>query len=75
MTHARVQLNGRDLGLYVVIEGMNKRFLKQHFPSANGNLYEGYLQDIDTTLDQDNGETTDQADVRALIDRLCHSRS
>ena len=67
VTHARVQLNGRDLGLYVVIEAMNKRFLKQHFPSAKGNLYEAYLQDIDAPLEQDNGETSDQADVRALL--------
>ena len=56
VTHARVQLNGKDLGLYVVIEAMNKRFLKQHFSSAKGNLYETCMQDIDGPLDQDNGE-------------------
>jgi hypothetical protein len=67
VTHARVRLNGRDLGLYVVIEAMNKRFLKQHFQSAKGNLYEAYVQDINTRMDQDNGEGTDQADVRALV--------
>lgn len=67
VTHARVQLNGKDLGLYVVIEAMNKRFLKQHFSSAKGNLYETYVQDIDGPLDQDNGESTDQADVRTLV--------
>lgn len=68
VTHARVQLNGSDLGLYVVIEAMNKRFLKQHFSSAKGNLYETYVQDIDGPLDQDNGESTDQADVRTLVE-------
>jgi hypothetical protein len=67
VTHARVQLNGRDLGLYVVIEAMNKRFLKQHFSSAKGNLYEAYLQDIDGRLEQDNGEPSDQSDVRSLL--------
>ncbi|HYV26563.1 MAG TPA: CotH kinase family protein [Candidatus Eisenbacteria bacterium] len=66
VTHARVKLNGRDLGLFVAIEGMNKRFLKQHFKSPKGNLYEGYLQDIDSKLDQDNGDNTSQADVREL---------
>src|SRR5688572_9488200 len=55
------------LGLYVVIEAMNKRFLKQHFLSAQGNLYEAYLQDIDSPLEQDNGEPADQSDVRALV--------
>lgn len=67
VTHARVILNGRDLGLYVVIEAMNKRFLKQHFLSAQGNLYEAYLQDIDSELEQDNGEPGDQSDVRTLV--------
>jgi spore coat protein H len=67
VTHARVRLNGRDLGLYVVIEAMNKRFLKEHFLSAKGNLYEAYLQDIDSHLEQDNGEPGNQSDVRALV--------
>jgi len=67
VTHAKVILNGRDLGLYVVIEAMNKRFLKQHFTSSNGNLYEAYLQDIDGRLEQDNGEATDKSDIRALL--------
>ena len=66
VTHARVALNGRDLGLYVAIEAMNKPFLKRHFSNTKGNLYEGYLADIDTRLDQDNGQETSQADVRAL---------
>jgi hypothetical protein len=73
VTHARVQLNGRDLGLYVVIEAMNKRFLKRHFPSGKGNLYETYVRDIDSRMDQDNGEVTDQADVRALVE-ACSKR-
>src|SRR4029434_4821160 len=66
VTHARVRLNGRDLGLYVVIEAMNKDFLKRHFGSGKGNLYEGYLQDIDERLEQDNGDDETQADLRAL---------
>ena len=66
VTHARVRLNGRDLGLYVVIEAMNKDFLKRQFGSGKGNLYEGYLQDVRGRLEQDNGEDESQADVRAL---------
>jgi spore coat protein CotH len=34
--HALVNLNGRQLGLFVLIEGVNKQFLKRHFKSANG---------------------------------------
>ena len=66
VTHARVRLNGRDLGLYVVIEAMNKDFLKRHFGSGKGNLYEGYLQDVHGRLEQDNGDDQTQADLRAL---------
>jgi len=62
-----VMLNGRDLGLYVAIEGMNKHFLKRHFKDSKGNLYEGYLRDIDRRLDQDAGPDTTQADVSALL--------
>src|SRR5262249_15051297 len=66
VTHARVSLNGRDLGFYVLIEAMNKTFLKQHFKNANGNLYEGYAKDIDQTLEHDGGPPSDQSDLRAL---------
>ena len=68
VTHAYVQLNGRDLGLYVVVEAINKDFLRQHFKSPKGNLYEAYLADIDSNMDQDNGEGTDQADRKALLE-------
>ncbi|MCC6232346.1 MAG: CotH kinase family protein [Verrucomicrobiales bacterium] len=47
-THATVIVNGRDLGLYVMVEGWTKGFLKRHFPDTDGNLYEGgFLQDFD----------------------------
>ena len=68
VTHARVEFNGRKLGLYVLIEAMNKTFLKQHFRSAKGNLYEAYLADIDSKMDQDNGTNTTQADVKKLLE-------
>ena len=64
--HARVHLNGQDLGLYVVFEAMNKQFLKQHFADASGNLYEAYLGDVDGRMEQDSGSDTSMNDVRAL---------
>ena len=67
VTHARVSLNGRELGLYVLIEAMNKAFLKDHFSDASGNLYEGYSRDIDQKLEQDGGVPGDQSDLRALV--------
>jgi len=67
VAYARVLLNGHDLGLYVAIEGMNKHFLKRFFKKADGNLYEGYLADLDGRLEQDGGAVKDRADVRALL--------
>jgi len=69
VTHAFVEFNGRPLGLYVLVEAMNKDFLKQHFESTKGNLYEAYLADIDSVMDQDGGTTnTDQADRKQLVE-------
>ena len=49
--HAFVTLNGRELGLYVLVEGFDKEFLKRHFKRADGAFYEGgVLQDIDRPL-------------------------
>jgi hypothetical protein len=65
--HARVELNGRDLGFYVLAEAMNKTFLRQHFRNPDGNLYEGYARDITGPLEQDSGESSAQEDVRRLL--------
>src|SRR5687768_10931315 len=67
VTHARVELNSRDLGLYVLVEAMNKDFLRRHFKSAEGNLYEGSARDINKTLEQDNGKDTSQADLKRVL--------
>jgi spore coat protein H len=67
VTFATVELNERDLGFYVLIEAMNKVFLRQHFRNPNGPLYEAYAKDIDRTLDQDSGQPSDQADVKRLL--------
>lgn len=66
-TYARIELNGRDLGFYVFVEGINKVFLKLHFESSKGNLYEALHQDIDEMLEQDNGVYKDQRDRIALV--------
>ncbi|MDB5386242.1 MAG: hypothetical protein JWM11_1888 [Planctomycetaceae bacterium] len=68
VTHARVWLNGRDVGLYVVKEGFDKRFLKRHFADPNGNLYDGgFLQDVDVDLEKDSGTgPDDRSDLHAL---------
>lgn len=66
-TFARMEFNGRDAGLYVVSEAMNKDFLSRYFKKSKGNLYEGSNTDVTDTLDKDSGDdSTDQKDVKTL---------
>jgi serine/threonine protein kinase len=67
-THAFVEFNGRQLGLYVLVEAANSDFLTQHFRNGRGNLYEGYMQDIDQPLDQDGGPDNSQQDLKKLLE-------
>lgn len=58
--HALVTLNGRDLGLYVLLEGANKQFLKRYFKNAKGNLYDGgFVSDISDSLHVNSGDDRD----------------
>lgn len=70
VTHARVWLNDRDVGLYVLKEGFDETFLKRHFSDATGNLYDGgFLQDVDVDLEKDSGKgPDDHSDVKALLE-------
>jgi len=70
VTHARVWLNNRDVGLYVLKEGFDKTFLQRHFEESDGNLYDGgFVQDIDTELEKDSGKgPDDRSDLIALLE-------
>ena len=66
---ARVELNGRDLGLYVLVEGWDKPFLKRHFAHATGNLYDGgSVRDVDSELITNVGNPKNQQDRIALCE-------
>ncbi|HEY6226077.1 MAG TPA: CotH kinase family protein [Verrucomicrobiae bacterium] len=69
VTNARFWLNGRDLGMYVVVEGFTKDFLRRYFKDTKGNLYDGgFCQDIDSNLERDSGEGDDtKADLKAVV--------
>lgn len=46
-THAKIELNGRDLGLYVLREGVDRKFLHRCGLDSSGALYQGtYVTDI-----------------------------
>ena len=68
VTRAKLELNGRSLGLYVVSEGFTEEFLSQYFKNPRGNLYDNDAgHDVDEPLDRDSGKgPNDQTDLRAL---------
>ena len=68
--HARVFLNGRDLGLYVLTEGWNKQFLHRYFKDATGNLYDcGFAGDLSSPRMHVNSgdDPTNQVDRTTLV--------
>lgn len=75
--NARVWINGRDRGFYVVKEGFNRDFLQRTFTGkeSKGNFYDGaFLRDIDQDLEKDFGEgPDDHSDLHALV-AACRER-
>jgi hypothetical protein len=74
---AKVELNGRDLGLRVMIEGWGKQFLKRYFKNVKGNLYDGgFVEDINDRLEVNSGDNPqDHSGLLALISALEENRS
>ncbi len=68
ISHARVWLNNRDLGIYVFKEGFDPTFLANYFDKATGNLYDGgFCREIDQPLEKDSGSgPADHSDLKAL---------
>ncbi|MBI2949369.1 MAG: CotH kinase family protein [Verrucomicrobia bacterium] len=67
--HARVELNGRPLGFYVLKEGFTESFIARHFKRADGNLYDpegGH--DVDQRLKRILGR--DSEDDQTALKRL-----
>ena len=53
---AKVYLNGSYWGLYLIVEQVNKTFLKQHFADNDGNLYK-CIDNTDLTWQGSNQST------------------
>ena len=45
-TFATVTVNGKNLGVYSHLEGIDSTFLKRHFGNDSGNLYEAQISDF-----------------------------
>ncbi len=71
VAHARVELNSRQLGLYVLKEGVTEDFLGGYFTRVDGNLYDtDWGHDVNTRMKRLSGPADDdaQADLKALAD-------
>lgn len=70
--HATVLINDRDLGLYVLVEGYNKDFLRRYFSQVKGNLYDGgFCQEVHPRLDTNSGDyPKDRSDLEQLLAAL-----
>ncbi len=71
ISHARVHLNGRNLGLYVLKEGFTEDFLGGSFQRTDGNLYDNDSgHDVDQVMHRNLGRHSrgDQSDVIALAE-------
>lgn len=70
VAHAWVELNGRNLGLYVLKEAFTEGFMARHFERADGNLYEaqaGGPCDVTDPLKRNLGRgVEDGSDLRRL---------
>lgn len=66
--HAKVTLNGKTLGLYVLVEGWNKQFLSRYFKNTKGNLYDGgFIKDVGDDIAVNSGDSPeDTSDRKAL---------
>ncbi|MFM7248919.1 MAG: CotH kinase family protein [Planctomycetaceae bacterium] len=67
--HARVILDDRDLGVYVLKEALDRDFLERHFDRPDGNLYDGNGVDLDGLAERDEGRIGPPgADVARLVE-------
>ena len=62
VTYARVWINDRDLGLFVLKEGFDDVFLKWSFADHRGTLYEGAHRDVDNGLPERANKAKKNAD-------------
>jgi hypothetical protein len=76
VAHATVSLNGRALGVYVLVEGWNKQFLKRHFADVSGNFYERGPggKEVTEAMEVKSGrEPEDRSALAALVEAMNES--
>ena len=73
--YAHLTINGRDMGVFVHVESLDKEFLERRFDDATGRFYEGTLSDfrpefMGTFELKTNDVADDRADLAAVTDAL-----
>ena len=67
-THAFVEINGRDLGLYVVKEAFTRDFLGAFFKNTDGDIYDGgFCAEVNENTEKDQGDPKDKVAIKELI--------
>ena len=67
-SHAFVEFNGRDLGLFVVKEAFTEDFLSAFFKNTDGDLYDGgFCAEINENMEKDKGDPKDKTALKELI--------
>ena len=67
-SHAFVEVNGRDLGLYVVKEAFTDDFLSAFYKNTDGDLFDGgFCQEINENMEKDKGDPKDKTAIKELI--------
>ena len=72
---ARVEVNGKDYGVYAHVDSIKKPFLADRFSSDEGNLYEATVSDFRTIFrgtweKKTNTKEDDWSDLDAAVDAL-----
>lgn len=65
VNHARVRVNGQDMGLYMNIEHVDKEFVEDRFADPTGNLYKDGRE---LKTNEDINDISDLRNLRKLID-------
>jgi spore coat protein CotH len=68
--HARVTVNGEDLGVYTHVDSMNKPFLRLYFADEDGALFEGQIGDFTDAFLDGIQSKTEEAPERELLAAL-----
>ena len=76
VTHATVSLNGRRLGLYVLVEGWNKQFLRRHFQDPDGALFEPpFRTDVTGRLELKSGQSDEGLRALGAVEAALNERT